>query len=100
MIPHLLQPARHVLIRLQLADVVHEQRADGAAVVCRRDGPVPFLAGRVPDLGLDRLRVDLDRAGCKLDADGGLAVQVELVAREAAEQVGFANARITDENNC
>ena len=44
---------------------------------------VPFLAGGVPNLGLDNLAVDLEGAGGELDADGGLGLEAELVAREA-----------------
>jgi hypothetical protein len=60
---------------------------------------VPFLAGGVPDLGLDDLIVDVDAAGGELDADGGLGVEAELVAREAREQVGLADARVADEHH-
>ena len=37
----------------------------------------------VPDLRLDRLAVDVDAPCSKLYADGRLALQVELVARES-----------------
>jgi hypothetical protein len=60
---------------------------------------VPFLAGGVPDLGLDDLVVDVDAAGGELDADGGPGVEAELVAREAREQVGLADARVADEHH-
>ncbi len=96
----LLQPSRHVLVRLVLADVVDEQRTDSAPVVGRRDGAVPLLAGRVPDLGLDGLRVDLDGACRELDADGRLGVEVELVAREPAQQVRLSDARVSDKDDC
>jgi hypothetical protein len=92
MVAQLLQPPRHVLVCLVLADVVDEQGAHCAAVVCRRDGAVSLLAGGVPDLRLDGLGVDLDRPGCELDADGRLGVEVELVAGESAQQVGFTDA--------
>jgi len=72
MVAQLLQPPRHVLVRLVLADVVDKQGADCAAVVCRRDGAVSLLAGRIPDLGLDGLGINLNRAGRELDADGRL----------------------------
>ena len=42
---------------------------------------------------------DLDAACRELDADGGLRLQRELVAREPAEQVGLADARIADEHH-
>ena len=95
MIPQLFQPPLHILVRLVLADVVDEQRPDGTAVVGGGDGAVTFLARRVPDLGFDGLGVDLDGAGREFDADGGFGVEVELVAGEAAEQVGFPNAAVT-----
>jgi hypothetical protein len=82
-----------------LADVVDEQGADSAAVVGRRNGAVPLLACCVPDLSLDRLGVNLDGTRGELDADGRLGVEVELVAREAAEQVGFTNPGVADEDD-
>lgn len=94
MIPELLQPPRDILVRLVLADVVDEQSADGAAVVGGGDGTVALLARGIPDLGFDGLAVDLDAAGREFDADGGFAVEVEFVAREAGEQVGFADAGV------
>ena len=99
-VPQLLEPPRHVLVCLVLANIVDEQGADGTAVVRRCDGAVPFLAGGIPDLCLDGLGVDLDGAGGKLDADGGLGVYVELISSETTEQVGLSNARVSDQNNC
>ncbi len=52
---HLLQPLSHVLKAFPVRHVVDHDDAVGAPVVCRRDGPEPFLARRVPDLQLDRL---------------------------------------------
>lgn len=91
MVAQLLQPPCDVLIGLVLADVVHEQGADSAAVVGRCDGAVALLAGCVPDLCLNRLGVHLDGAGRELDADSRLGVEVELVAGEPAQQVGFTD---------
>ena len=100
MVPHLLQPARHILIGLQLADIIHQQSSHGTAVIRRRYGPIALLTCRIPDLGFDGFRVNLDGACGKFDADGGLAVQIEFVTGEAAEKVGLADARIANENNC
>ncbi len=99
MIPQLLQPTRHILIRAVLADVVDEQGPHSAAVVGAGDGAVALLARRVPDLGLDGFGVDLDAAGCEFDADGGFAVEVEFVAGEAGEEVGFADAAVADQDD-
>ena len=46
------------------------------------------------------LAVVLDAARGELDADGRLGVEVELVAREAAQQVRLAHARVADDDNC
>jgi hypothetical protein len=83
-----------------LADVVDEQRSYSSAVVGRSDGAVSLLAGGIPDLSLDGLSVDLDRSGCEFDADCRLGVEVELVAGESTQQVGFTNARVSDEDDC
>ena len=56
-VAQLLQPPSHVFVCLVLADVVYEQGADGAAVVCRGDGAVALLAGRVPHIELDLTEV-------------------------------------------
>jgi len=98
-IAELLEPSRDVLVGLVLADVVDEESADGATVVCRGDGAVSLLAGGIPDLSLDGLRIDLDRAGGELDADGGLGIEVELVAGESTQKVGLSDTRVTNKHH-
>ena len=58
-VPELPEPPLHVLVGEVLGDVVDEERAHGPAVVGAGDGAVPLLARSVPDLGLDRLPVNL-----------------------------------------
>jgi hypothetical protein len=99
MVPELLEPPGHVLVGLVLADVVDEQGADGSTVVSRGDGAVALLASCIPDLGLDGLGVDLDGAGRELDSDGGLGVDVELVAGESAQKVGLSDAGVSDQDD-
>ncbi len=153
-----------------LRDVIHEERADSAAVVGAGDGAVPLLACCVPDLRLNGLAIHLCAAGqvlnstsrglkrsgedhchpqqilrafatyglaavekftaralhahCrdilvspflyriysnkathlnaasgKLDADGGLGLQAELIARESRQQIGFADAAVSDQHH-
>lgn len=100
MIPKFFQPAVDVVVGLVLADIVHEESTNRTAIVRRRDSAVAFLAGGIPNLCLDCLGVDLNRAGCELDTDGRLGVQVELVASESAQQIRLANARVTDKDHC
>eukprot|EP00325_Prymnesiales_sp_UTEX-LB-985_P002482 CAMPEP_0174693964 /NCGR_PEP_ID=MMETSP1094-20130205/611_1 /TAXON_ID=156173 /ORGANISM="Chrysochromulina brevifilum, Strain UTEX LB 985" /LENGTH=320 /DNA_ID=CAMNT_0015890047 /DNA_START=165 /DNA_END=1127 /DNA_ORIENTATION=+ len=95
----LLEPPLHVLKREPLRDVIHEQGANCTAVVSACDGAVPLLAGRVPDLCLDNLAVMLDAARRELDADCGLGVEMELIAREPAEQVGLADTRVANDDH-
>lgn len=99
-VPQLLQPPVDIVVSLVLADVVDEEGTDGATVVGRGDGPVALLTSSIPDLCLDGLGVDLDRASRELHADGGLGVQVELVAGEPTQQVGFTDTRVSDQHHC
>ena len=100
MIPQLLQPPRHVFKCLVLADVIDEESADSATVVGGCDGAVALLAGRVPDLSLDGLGVDLDGTGRELDTNGGLGVDVELVTGESAQKVGLYDTRVSNQDDC
>ena len=56
------QPALHVLEGVHVGDVVHDDDAVRAAVVGARDRAEALLPGGVPDLQLDRLLVEFDRA--------------------------------------
>ncbi len=64
------------------------------------DGPVSLLSSRIPDLGLDSLALHMDTACGKLHPDGALALQVELIAGEAREQVTLAHTWVADQNHC
>ena len=92
MVAQLLQPPCDVLVCLVLADIIDKQRSDSASVVCGGDGAVSLLPCGIPDLSFDGLRVDLDRPSSEFDADCRLGVEVELVAGESAQQVGFTDA--------
>jgi len=84
---------------MYFGNVVDKQGPYGASVVGGRDGPVALLAGRVPNLRLDRLLVHLDAARGKLDTNRRLWLQVELVARESRQQIALADARVANEHN-
>jgi hypothetical protein len=73
-----------------------------SVLTSRVDGSIgyrPFLACGVPDLCLDVAGVDVEGAGLELDSDGGLGVEVELVAGEAREQLRLAHSGVTDEHH-
>ena len=63
-----------------LADIIDQKRPYRAPIIRRCDGPIAFLAGGIPDLGLDGFRIDLNAAGCEFDTDGGFGIQVEFVS--------------------
>jgi hypothetical protein len=100
MVTELLQPPSDILICLVLANIVDEQRANSAPIVCGGDGAVSLLASCVPNLSLDGFCVHLNGSGSEFDADGRLGVQVELVASESAQKIGFTDARVSDKDNC
>ena len=56
--------------RALIRDVVNQQYAHRAAVVCRRDCPESLLACRIPYLQLDPLPIQLDRPDLEVDANG------------------------------
>jgi hypothetical protein len=93
----LLQPVADVVERLLVRDVVDDDDAVRAAVVGGGDGAEALLAGRVPDLELDLLAVELEVADLEVDADGGdVRVSVRVVG-EAEKKARLADAGIADE---
>lgn len=90
----LAEPTLHVLISLGLRDVVHQHRTHRTTVVRAGDGAVTLLASGVPDLRLDDAVVDGHRSRGKLHTDGALALHVELIAREPAQEVRLADAGV------
>ena len=42
----------------------------------------------------------LDGPGGKLDPNGGLGLQVELIPCEPGQQIGLANSGVTNQNHC
>ena len=99
-IPEFFQPSCDVVIGLVFADIVDQQCANSSAVVSRGDGTVSFLTCGIPDLRFDCLGVDLDRTSRELDTDRRLGVKVEFVAGESTQQIGLADARVTDQDDC
>ncbi len=51
----------------------------------------------IPNLELDRLVVDLNRSGAKLNPDCEVMLRSEPLVRELEEETGFSNACITVE---
>ena len=94
-----LEPAADVVEGGAAGDVVDEEGAEGAAVVGGGDGAEALLAGGVPDLGLDVLAVDVHALRLELDADGGLGVEIELVAGVAGQQVALPHRAVPDDHH-
>lgn len=99
-ISELFQPPVNIIVGLMLADVVNKKGTDGTTIVGRGNGAVTLLTSSVPDLRLDRLRIDLNRTGCELHANGRLGVQVEFIAGETTQKVGLSNTRVSNKHHC
>jgi hypothetical protein len=80
-----------------IRDIVHEQNAHGAPVVCRRNGPEALLARGIPYLQLHALAVELNGADLEVDADGGDERGRERVFAEAQQAARLAYARVAYE---
>lgn len=100
MVPEFFQPPIDIVVGLMLADVVDKKGSDGTAIVSGGDRTVALLAGRIPDLGLDRLRVNLNGAGRELDTNGRLGVKVEFVPGETTQEVGLSDTRVSNKHHC
>lgn len=85
--------------RTGACDVIHNQGAHSPSIVCFSDGTESLLPCGVPDLRLDLLAVDLDRACCKLYPNCLLGFNEELITSEAAEKVGLSYRRVANEHN-
>lgn len=77
--------------RVPPRDIVDEQRAGSASVVGAGDGLKRFLASSVPNLQLDVLVVDLNRAGSEFDANRQIVLLTEALVCELEEQAGLAD---------
>lgn len=56
------------------------------------------MACSVPDLCLDELAINGDASRGEFDADGGFGLQAELVSGESGQEVGLADAGVSDED--
>jgi len=93
----LLEPLFDVRIGVAVRDVVDNDDAVSAAVVRRRNCAKAFLTGSVPNLKLDCLALELDRADFKVHANGrNIALGVGVV-RETKKQTTLSDARVTNE---
>lgn len=61
MIAQLSQPPLHILVRQMLGNIVDEQCADSTTIICRGNGPITLLSGRIPYLRLNCFTIDLGR---------------------------------------
>ena len=96
----LLRPVRELIQRLVIVHRVDKDHYCCFLVVQLGKTAVLFSASGVPDLRLDDFSVVLDAARGELDADRRLRVEMELIASEAAEEVGLADAGVADDHHC
>ncbi len=92
MLPGVLHPCGDVVECVPAGDVVDEERPGRPAVVGAGDGAERLLPGRVPDLELDLLPLDVDHAGAELHAYGQVVHGLEPLVRELQQQARLAHA--------
>lgn len=76
-----------------------QQPASAERGSCRKSITLACCHRCPPGCHEAHMQAHLDAARRKLHADGRLGLQRELVAREAAEQVGLADARVTNQHH-
>lgn len=81
-----MEPLLHVLERVEVSDIVHDDDAVCPPIVRGRDGAEALLAGSVPDLQFDRLAIEVDRADLEVHTDGGDVALGVGVVRETKEK--------------
>merc|ERR1712093_124598 len=89
---HVRVPGADVVEAALVGKVKDEEDAHGAAVVRGGDCPEALLAGRVPDLQLDLLAIELDGTYLEVDADSGDEGGRPCVVAEAEQEAGLADA--------
>lgn len=77
-----------------VGDIIHQQYAHGAAVICRGDGAEALLSCRVPNLQLHALAIQFNGPDLEVDADGGDERGRKRVFAEAQQAARLANARV------
>ena len=86
------KPAGNVRERVPRRNIVHQQRARGAAVVAAGDRAEALLASGVPNLQLDDLPADLDESRAELDADRVRRAPLEGALDKLVQQARLARA--------
>ena len=92
-----LEPLPDVVEGYPVGNVVDDDDAVRTAVVRGRDSAKPFLAGRVPDLQLDRFPVEMFGADFEVDADGGDERLRVCIVSKAEEETRLAHPRVSDQ---
>ena len=61
----------HTIETLLVRDIVHQQNTHSTSVVCSCDRAKALLPGRIPDLKLHALSIQLNCPNLEIDANGG-----------------------------
>ena len=96
---NLTEPDRYAEEALAVGQVKDYNDSISALVVRVRDGSVSLLAGRVPNLQLDRALVDLQCAETEVYPDRANVVLLEAVIGKSDEQTGFADVSVPNQHH-
>ena len=97
-VPHLLQPLSNRFKRCPPRNIVDEKNADRLSIISVRNGTVPFLTSRVPDLCPDKHVLDWNVVRGEFHSNRSMRLPLELVFRVAEQELGLADFRIADQH--
>jgi len=85
-------PVANVVEAALVRDIVHQQNSHGSSIISRCNRAETFLSSCVPDLELDTLRVEVNGANFKVNANGCNETRCKRVVREPKKQATLSNS--------
>lgn len=93
-----MHPFLHVVEGLLISDGIRQDYASSAFVVGLCDVLESLLACSVPDLQLQAHPIDSKHLDLEVDSNSGNVVILEIGFAEAHEDIGLANATVSDDD--
>ena len=95
----LLHPLADLGERVSISQIVRDDNTVCASIVARRDSLETILTSGIPNLQLDGLTVDLDRANLEVDTNGGHEAIMEDIIGESEQERRLADTGVTNQKN-
>ena len=95
----LLHPLTDLGERVPIGQVIGDNDTVRTSIIARRDSLETILTSGIPNLQLDGLAIDLDRADLEVDTNGRHEAIMEDIISESEQQRRLADTRVTNEEN-